>query len=151
MELLGLFGGFLVLLVALWGVRVGIAVVFGLRPTPRWIRCVVTFVDVACVGWMLAALWTSTPLGIIMRRSLMLLDAGLLIASGDAIARITDWIDCQTDRPRKIKNLTELGNLQAVRSSSRPRSSDQGMRTLCHCEERSDEAISTEIASLRSQ
>ena len=29
--------------------------------------------------------------------------------------------------------------------------SDRGRRTLCHCEERSDEAISTEIASLRSQ
>ena len=119
MELLGLFGGFLVLLAALWGVRVGIAVVFGLRPTTRWIRCIVTFVDLACVCWMLAALWTSTPLGIIMRRSLMLLDAGLLIAFGDAIARITDWIDCQTDRPRKIKNLKELGNLQLVRSSGR--------------------------------
>ena len=122
MELLGLFGGFLVLLVALWGVRVGIAVVFGLRPTTRWIRCIVTFVDLACVCWMLAALWTSTPLGIIMRRSLMLLDAGLLIASGDAIARITDWIDCQTDQPRKTINLGEPGDLQAVRSSDRLRS-----------------------------
>jgi hypothetical protein len=122
MELLGIVGGLLVLVAALWGVRVGIAVVFGFRPTTRWIRFICTFVDVACVCWILAALWTSTPLGILMRRSLMLLNAGLLIAFGDAIARITDWIDCQTDRPGRTKNLKEPGDLQAVRSSDRLRS-----------------------------
>jgi hypothetical protein len=122
MELLGIVGGFFVLLAALWGVSVGIAVVFGRRPTTRWIRFIVTFVDVAYVCWILAALWTSTPLGVVMRRSLMLLNAGLLIAFGDAIARITDWIDCQTDWPRKTQNLKEPGNLQAVKSADRLRS-----------------------------
>ena len=122
MELLGIVGGFFILLVALWGVRVGITVVFGFRPTMWWIRSLVTLVDVACVCWMLAALWTSMPLSIVMRRGLMLLNTGLLIAFGDAIARITDWIDCQTDQPRKAINLREPGDLQAVRSSDRLRS-----------------------------
>jgi hypothetical protein len=122
MELLGIVGGFLVLLAALWGVSVGIAVVSGRRPSTRWIRFIVAFVDVACVCWILAALWTSTPLGTVMRRSLMLLNAGLLIAFGDAIARITDWIDCQTDWRRKTNNLKEPGNLQAIESSDRLRS-----------------------------
>ncbi|HEY2616671.1 MAG TPA: hypothetical protein VGI78_04980 [Acetobacteraceae bacterium] len=121
MELLGIVGGFFVLVAALWGVQVGIAVVFGFRPTTRWIRSICTFVVVACVCWVLAALWTSAPLGIVVRRSLMLLNAGLLIAFGDAIARITDWIDCQTDRPGKTKNLREPNNLQAVSSSDRLR------------------------------
>jgi hypothetical protein len=95
MELIGILGGLLVLAAALWGVGVAAAVVLGLRPARFWIRLLAMCIGGACLWWTFGDLTATdgASLGIIARRSLVLLDFGLLAAGADAIARVTDWVD----------------------------------------------------------
>jgi hypothetical protein len=86
----------LLLAVALWGVRVAVTIIFGCRAVPLWLRGLVTLIISGVLAWML----DSQSFGEMMRRTLGLLDVGLIIAMGDGIARATCWIDDQIgDQP----------------------------------------------------
>jgi hypothetical protein len=95
MELIGILGGLLLVGAALWGLLVGVAVSLGFRRARPWARLLVSCIGCVCVWWIFAA--SATPdgasLGTIARRSLVLLDLGLLVAGADTIARITRWVD----------------------------------------------------------
>jgi hypothetical protein len=95
LELIGILGGFFVFAAALWGLRVAAAVVLGHRRARRWIRLLAACIGGACLYWTFAELAAphGASLGIIARRSLVLLDFGIVIACADAIARITGWVD----------------------------------------------------------
>ena len=100
MEPIGTLCAFLLLSVAMWGVKVGIAIVFGYRPTALWVRGLVALVMAASLVWVLGGLHDGT----IMRRTLTLLDSGLIVALGAGIARVTRWIDEHTGlRPAHVR------------------------------------------------
>jgi hypothetical protein len=95
-EPIGIVLMLLLLAVALWGVRVAITIIFGCRDVPLWLRGLVTLIISGLLAWML----DSQSFGEMMRRTLGLLDVGLIIAMGDGIARATCWIDDQIgDQP----------------------------------------------------
>ena len=73
------------------GVRVAVTIIFGCRAVPLWLRGLVTLIISGVLAWML----DSQSFGEMMRRTLGLLDVGLIIAMGDGIARATCWIDDQ--------------------------------------------------------
>lgn len=90
MEQVGLLGGLLVLLVALWGLLVGVEIVF--RRATWWIRLLVMCLGGICVYRILDA----PSVDLTARRGLVLLDFGILVAGTDAISRVSHWIDQHT-------------------------------------------------------
>lgn len=91
MALIGILCAVLLLSAALWGVRVGIAIVLGYRHPTLWVRAMVALVMGAALIWLLHGLCDGDA-----RRILILLDVGLIIAIGNGIAKVTHWIDLQT-------------------------------------------------------
>jgi hypothetical protein len=95
MEPIGIVFMLGVLAAALWGLQVAGMIIFGDRGATLWLRGLL----VLTIGSVLVWLLDSRSLGEMMRRSLKLLDAGLIIAIGDGITRITRWIDEHTGHP----------------------------------------------------
>ena len=83
---------------ALWGLWIAVTIIVGYRGAPLWLGALVTFTIICLLIWML----DGPTFDDMMRRSLRLLDVGLIIAMGDGIARVTRWIDDHIGLPPPI-------------------------------------------------
>jgi hypothetical protein len=95
MELIGIVFMLSLLAAALWGVWVAVTIILNYRDAALWLKWSVTLIISCLVIWML----DSRSFDDMMRRSLRLLDAGLIIAVGDGIARANRWIGDHTGCP----------------------------------------------------
>jgi hypothetical protein len=111
MALIGILCAFLLIFAALWGLWVSIGIVLGYRHTAFWMRVLVSVVMGAAFIWLLYGLYDSD-----VRRILTLLDIGLIIATGDIIARVTCWIDVQSG----LKPLRKTSRRRPRRSLAPP-------------------------------
>jgi hypothetical protein len=94
-EPIGIVFMLFLLAAALRGLRVAVTISFGYCEVTLWLRGLVALI----IGCLLVWMFDSQSFAEMMRRSLRLLDVGLIIAVVDGIARASRWIDYHAEHP----------------------------------------------------